>query len=141
MSGRSSRIRPRRSPRTAFPISASNRAGNGGYVPKPNASTNRPEGYQTMVTYNRAFQHQDWIDNQDIVQAGGERGFNAEFHGLEVEFDKIGGAIAQLSAGLGAFQPVGAAGAVAYAGGNVGIGTTFTTAAPPAYSLEVNLGD
>jgi hypothetical protein len=94
-----------------------------------------------MVTYNRAFQHQDWIDNQDIVQAGGERGFNAEFHGLEVEFDKIGGAIAQLSAGLGAFQPVGAAGAVAYAGGNVGIGTTFTTAAPPAYSLEVNLGD
>jgi hypothetical protein len=94
-----------------------------------------------MVTYNRTFQHQDWIDNQDIVQAGGERGFNAEFHGLEAEFDKITGVVAQLSAGLGAFQPVGAAGAVAYAGGNVGIGTTFSTANPPTHRLEVNLGD
>jgi hypothetical protein len=93
-----------------------------------------------MVTYNRTFQHQDWIDNQDIVQAGGEKGFNAEFHGLESEFDKIAGAIAQLNAGLGAFQPVGAAGAVAYAGGNVGIGT-FSTANPPTHRLEVNLGD
>jgi hypothetical protein len=92
-----------------------------------------------MVTYNRTFQHQDWIDNQDIVQAGGERGFNAEFHGLEAEFDKITGVVGQLNANLGAFQPVGAAGAVAYAGGNVGIGTTFTTAAPPIHPLEVNL--
>jgi hypothetical protein len=38
----------------------------------------------------------------------------------------------------GAFQPVGAGGDVAYAGGNVGIGT-FTT--PPTYCLEVDLGD
>jgi hypothetical protein len=92
-----------------------------------------------MVTYNRSYQHQDWINNQDIVRADGDRGFNAEFHSLEAEFDKITGVVAALNAGLGAFQPVGAAGAVAYAGGNVGIGTTFSTATPPAYRLEVNL--
>ena len=93
------------------------------------------------ITYKRSFQHQDWIDNEDIVQAGGERGFNKEFHALEGEFDAIGGVVAQLNAGLGAFQPVGAGGAVVYAGGNVGIGTNFSTANPPAYRLEVNLGD
>lgn len=93
------------------------------------------------ITYARSFQHQDWIDNEDIVQAGGERGFNPEFHALEAEFDKIGGVVGQLNANLGAFQPVGAAGAVAYTGGNVGIGINFVLATPPAYSLEVNLND
>lgn len=38
----------------------------------------------------------------------------------------------------GAFQPIGTAGAVAYAGGNVGIGN-FTTA--PTHRLEVELGE
>jgi hypothetical protein len=94
-----------------------------------------------MVAYNRTYHHQDWIDGQDIVQAGSERGFNAEFHALEAEFDKITGVVTALNAGLGAFQPVGAAGAMAYAGGNVGIGTSFSTANPPTHRLEVNLGD
>jgi hypothetical protein len=92
------------------------------------------------ITYKRSYQHQDWIDNQDIVQAGGERGFNVEFHGLEAEFDTISGVVGQLSAGLGAFQRVGTGGAVAYAGGNVGIGASFATN-PPTRRLEVNLGD
>jgi hypothetical protein len=91
-----------------------------------------------MVAYNRTYQHQDWIDGQDIVQAGSERGFNAEFHALEAEFDKITGVVTALNAGLGAFQPVGAAGAVAYSGGNVGIGS-FPAASPPTHPLEVNL--
>jgi Chaperone of endosialidase len=92
-----------------------------------------------MVAYNRTFQHQDWIDGQDIVQAGGERGFNVEFHALETELDKIGGVVGQLNANLGAFQPVGAGGAVAYSGGNVGIGASFATN-PPTYRLQVDLG-
>lgn len=91
------------------------------------------------ITYKRSYQHPDWIDNEDIVQAGGERGFNVEFHGLEAEFDKISSVIAQINAGLGAFQPVGAGGAVAYAGGNVGIGS-FSTTNLPAYRLQVDLG-
>jgi Chaperone of endosialidase len=92
------------------------------------------------ITYTRTYQHQDWIDNQDIVQAGGERGFNVEFHGLEAEFDKISGVVTQINGGL-TFMPVGAGGAVAYAGGNVGIGTTFSAASPPTYRLEINLND
>ena len=97
------------------------------------------------ITYARNYKHTDWIDNEDIVQAGGERGFNIEFHALEGEFDTIAGVVSQISAGLGAFQPVGpqpvgAAGAVAY-GGNVGIGTNFSAANPPTHHLEVSLGD
>lgn len=91
------------------------------------------------ITYKRIFQHEDWIDNEDVVQAGGEKGFNVKFHGLETEFDNISGVIAQINAGLGAFQPVGVGGAVAYTGGNVGIGSGFATASPPTYRLEVNL--
>ena len=91
------------------------------------------------IAYTRSYQHQDWIDNEDIVQAGGERGFNGEFHAVEAEFDKIGGVVGQLNAGLGAFQPVGAGGAVAYSAGNVGIGASFATT-PPTYRLQVDLG-
>ncbi len=39
------------------------------------------------ITYQRTYKHQDWVDNQDIVSAGGDRGFNVEFHTLETEFD------------------------------------------------------
>src|SRR5215469_8230143 len=91
------------------------------------------------ITYQRTYKHQDWVDNQDIVSAGGDRGFNVEFHALETEFDNISGVVSQISAGLGAFQPVGGAGAVAYSGGSVGIGN-FTAATPPTHPLEVNLG-
>jgi Chaperone of endosialidase len=93
------------------------------------------------ITYQRTYKHQDWVDNQDIVSAGGDRGFNSEFHALETEFDNISGVVGQISAGLGAFQPVGASGAVAYSGGNVGIGANFSAVNLPAYPLDVSLGD
>jgi hypothetical protein len=41
------------------------------------------------IVYNRTFQHVDWIDNEDVVQAGGEKGFNQKFHDLEAELDKL----------------------------------------------------
>lgn len=91
------------------------------------------------ITYNRTYTHVDWIDNEDVVQADGEKGFNVQFHAIETEFDNISGVIAQISAGLGAFQPVGVGGAVAYTGGNVGIGSGFSAASPPTYRLEVPL--
>jgi hypothetical protein len=90
------------------------------------------------LTYQRSFQHGDWLDGQDIVQAGGERGFNVEFHALEAEFDHISSVITQINAEL-TFQPVGTGGAVAYAGGNVGIGASFSAANPPTHPFEVNL--
>lgn len=54
------------------------------------------------VSYNRQFEHKDWIDNQDRVEAGGANGFNARFHGLEAEFDRISGVITAVSAALDA---------------------------------------
>lgn len=41
------------------------------------------------ITYTRTYSHNDWIDNEDVVQAGGERGFNQEFHSIEGELDNI----------------------------------------------------
>ncbi|KUM99079.1 hypothetical protein AQI95_40970 [Streptomyces yokosukanensis] len=39
--------------------------------------------------YVPSFRHQDWIDNEDRVQAGGERGLNIRFHDLEAEFQTL----------------------------------------------------
>jgi hypothetical protein len=91
------------------------------------------------ITYQRAYQHQDWIDGADVVQASGPKGFNAEFHALESEFDFVAGAITALGGSLGAFQPLGGSKGVAYSGGNVGIGANFTAASPPVYRLDVDL--
>jgi hypothetical protein len=76
------------------------------------------------ITYKRTYTHVNWIDNEDVVQADGEKGFNVEFHAIETEFDNISGVITQISAGLGASSPWVSA-AVAYTGGNVGIGGGF----------------
>ncbi len=52
------------------------------------------------ITYTRAFRHDDWIDNEDVVQAGGEKGFNKKFHDLEVEFDALGAVVGQINTAL-----------------------------------------
>ncbi|HRC86604.1 MAG TPA: hypothetical protein PK413_13430 [Thermoanaerobaculia bacterium] len=41
------------------------------------------------IVYNRNFTHADWIDNEDVVQAEGENGFNVRFKGLQDELDKV----------------------------------------------------
>lgn len=38
------------------------------------------------ITYTPAFAHEDWIDNEDVVQASGDKGFNKKFHDIEDEF-------------------------------------------------------
>jgi hypothetical protein len=53
-----------------------------------------------VTGYQRKFKHDDWIDNQDVVQADGERGFNPKFHALEDEFDAIAKAIGDLAAAI-----------------------------------------
>ncbi|MFI9328833.1 hypothetical protein ACIGZJ_14945 [Kitasatospora sp. NPDC052868] len=39
--------------------------------------------------YVPKFSHTDWIDNEDRVQAGGEKGINIRFHDLEDEFKSL----------------------------------------------------
>jgi hypothetical protein len=50
------------------------------------------------------FGWQDWTDNVDRVQAGGNNGFNARFQALQAEFPLIADAIAQLNAALAALS-------------------------------------
>jgi hypothetical protein len=61
-------------------------------------STPAPTGY------TRQFQHTDWIDFVDPVQAGGNNGFNERFHALESEFDLISAAITSVDSALTAFE-------------------------------------
>src|SRR5436189_142315 len=49
------------------------------------------------IDYTRTFQHPDWVDNVDRVQAGGPNGFNNRFHALEAEFDKLHDVIHQIN--------------------------------------------
>lgn len=56
------------------------------------------------ITYNRTFQHVDWIDNEDVVQAGGEKGFNQKFHDIEAEYDKISGVVSDVNTAIKSIQ-------------------------------------
>lgn len=72
------------------------------------------------------------LGNSAATVAGGLR-----FSGGQVQFHDGTGWLA-VGGTAGAFTQVGATTAVAYAAGNVGIGT-FAVAAPPSYRFEVNL--
>lgn len=48
------------------------------------------------IAYNPVFEHEDWIDNEDVVQAGGEKGFNKKFHAIEDEFDEVSKALSNV---------------------------------------------
>jgi hypothetical protein len=50
------------------------------------------------------FGWQDWTDNVDRVQAGGNNGFNARFQALQAEFPLIADVIAQLNAAIAALS-------------------------------------
>lgn len=49
------------------------------------------------ISFARTFKHEDWIDNEDVVQAGGEKGFNDKFHAIEDDFDGVSKAITDLN--------------------------------------------
>jgi hypothetical protein len=93
-----------------------------------------------MVSYNPQFNPPPWVDGVHPVQAAGNLGFNKRFQDIVTEFTTLSQVVNQLNAGLGAFQPVGAAGAVAYGNGNVGVGAIFSAQNPPTYRLQVHLG-
>ncbi len=52
------------------------------------------------ISYTRTFQHEDWVDNRDRVQAGGDNGINLRFHNLEAEFDALTKVFAEVKAAL-----------------------------------------
>jgi hypothetical protein len=57
------------------------------------------------ISYNPTnFQWQDWTDNVDRVQAGGDNGFNARFQALQAEFPRVADVVALLSAALDALN-------------------------------------
>jgi hypothetical protein len=65
----------------------------------PVAST-KPE---CQSSFNRSFQHQDWVDGESIVQAGQtpeEVGFNGRFHQIENDLDAVKADLAKLYACL-----------------------------------------
>ena len=60
-----------------------------------------------LTGYTRHFQHLDWIDFVDPVQAGGDNGFNKRFHALESEFDLIAAAISSVDDAVTNLQTTG----------------------------------
>jgi hypothetical protein len=56
------------------------------------------------ITYTRTFQYVDRIDNEDVVQAGGEKGFNQLFHDLEAEFDRVSGVVTDVNTAIKRIQ-------------------------------------
>lgn len=56
------------------------------------------------IEFNRSFSHVDWIDNEDVVQAEGENGFNTRFHALEDDLDTIGTVIGTVDAEIQKIQ-------------------------------------
>jgi hypothetical protein len=57
------------------------------------------------ISYTPQFNHKDWIDFVDSVQAGGTNGINIRFHGIEGEFAAIALVIAQIAQALSVKPP------------------------------------
>ena len=87
-------------------------------------------GASAGISYNRTFQHHDWLDNVDRVQASGDNGFNGRFHGLEGEFDRISATVSQIDGALGSLE-------IQAAGKNVFFGSVGINVNNPTLALEV----
>ena len=56
------------------------------------------------INYVREFQHKKWIDEEDMVQAAGENGFNKRFEDIEAEFDRIGTVVGTVNTEINRIQ-------------------------------------
>jgi hypothetical protein len=56
------------------------------------------------ITYTPAFQFTDWIDNEDVVQAGGDRGFNKLFNDLRGELTRIATVVGDIATAINQIQ-------------------------------------
>lgn len=59
------------------------------------AATVSPVAAACHLTFARTFDHADWRDGEDLVQAGGVHGFNVRFNALKTDLDKIRGDLDQ----------------------------------------------
>jgi hypothetical protein len=53
------------------------------------------------IVYSPTFQHEEWIDNVDRVQAAGSNGFNIRFNTIEAEFHSISQIVQLIDTALG----------------------------------------
>jgi hypothetical protein len=89
----------------------------------------------TDVSFTPTFQHTDYVDNRDRVQAGGPNGFNARFRALQADLGKLSKVITDVNSAL---QQRPAAGTL--------IDTTVTIpafnagSAPPGGVFDLQLG-
>jgi len=100
--------------------------------------------------YVPEFHHDDWIDNQDVVEAGGEKGFNRKFHSLEDEFALIKESLDQLNTAAQELQTAMTSIQTQLAGtltvnnvtatGNIGIGVAASAAAPLQVAVRALIG-
>ncbi|GAB2687002.1 hypothetical protein [Nocardia thraciensis] len=49
------------------------------------------------VSFTPRFAHKDWIDNQSLVQAAGDDGFNVRFHNIETDFVALAAVVKAIS--------------------------------------------
>ncbi|GHE97753.1 hypothetical protein [Streptomyces fumanus] len=54
----------------------------------------------TGVSFTPTFQHTDYVDNRDRVQAGGPNGFNARFRALQADLGKLSEVITEVDGAL-----------------------------------------
>jgi hypothetical protein len=54
----------------------------------------------TELSYRPAFDHLDWIDRVDQVQAGGPNGFNVRFHAIERDLAEASTVVGQIAGAL-----------------------------------------
>jgi len=56
------------------------------------------------INYAPTFQFTDWIDNEDVVQAGGDRGFNKLFNDLRQELVNIATVVGDIANAINQIQ-------------------------------------
>jgi hypothetical protein len=52
------------------------------------------------LSFAPTFQHEDWVDNQDRVQAAGDNGFNVRFNLIKADLDELATTIEAVNAAL-----------------------------------------
>lgn len=58
------------------------------------------------ITYTPTFHHNQWVDNVDRVQAGGDNGFNVRFNTIEADLQRVGQVVQTINTALSSLGQV-----------------------------------